>query len=194
MSRTRAFALFLLLASFGALPACGDDPPDKEIAQAEGAIDAARAAGADVYAREEFAAAQESLKRSRDAVVERDYRLALTHAIDSRERAQNAAKEASDLKAGLRADAERGLVTTTALIADVKARIKAAEGRAPARLLNDARTNVSDAETAVQEARAALGRGEFAQAAQTLQDSGARLTESNKGLEAVLGPPARRRR
>ena len=60
--------------------------------QAQGAIDAARAAGAERFATAEFAAATDALKRSEDAVAAGDYRQALSHAIDSRERAQNAAK------------------------------------------------------------------------------------------------------
>src|SRR5262249_57570335 len=75
--------------------ACGD-PPDKEIQQAQGAIDTARAAGADQYATAEYTAAQEALKRANDAVEQRDYRLALNYALDARERAQNPAKEAPD--------------------------------------------------------------------------------------------------
>ena len=62
--------------------------------QAEGAIEAARAAGADQgHAREELAGGRrEVLKRAGEAVTERDYRLALNHALDARERAQNAAR------------------------------------------------------------------------------------------------------
>ena len=60
--------------------------------QAQGAIDAARAAGAEQFAKEEFAAAVDSLRRSEEAVTQGDYRLALSLAIDGRGRAQNAAK------------------------------------------------------------------------------------------------------
>src|SRR4030088_2953978 len=74
--------------------ACRGDPPEKEMQQAQGAIDAARAAGADQYAREEFTAAEEALKHAREAVDQRDYRAALNAALDARERAQTAAKEA----------------------------------------------------------------------------------------------------
>src|SRR6185436_8477379 len=81
-------------------------PPDKEIQQAHGAIDAARAAGADRYAPAEFNAAQEALRRANAAVDDRDYRLALNHALDARERAQAAAKEAADHKATARTDAD----------------------------------------------------------------------------------------
>ena len=77
------------------LVACGE-PPDKEMHQAQGAIDAARAAGADTYAPDEFKAAVDALARAQDAVAQRDYRLALNNALDSRERAQNAARMGAD--------------------------------------------------------------------------------------------------
>src|ERR1043165_445912 len=60
--------------------ACGD-PPNKEMDQAQGAIDAARAAGADRYAATEYTAATDALKRSQDAVGQRDYRQALNEAL-----------------------------------------------------------------------------------------------------------------
>src|SRR5689334_25094584 len=107
--------LFLSLAVVAAIAgaACGD-PPDKEIQQAQGAIDAARAAGADQYARDEFTAALDALKRSHDAVEQRDYRQALNAALDARERAQTAAKQAVDAKATARADADKALTEAAA--------------------------------------------------------------------------------
>jgi len=96
-------------------PACGT-PPHKEIDQAQGAIDAARAAGADRYASTEYAAAQTALKQANDAVTDRDYRLALNHALESREQAQNAARTAADTRARLRGDAERALAEVSSLI------------------------------------------------------------------------------
>src|SRR4029453_5138209 len=50
-------------------------PPNKEMDQAQGAIDAARAAGADRYATTEFTAATTALKNATDAVSQGDYRL-----------------------------------------------------------------------------------------------------------------------
>ncbi len=104
-SAPRVCALCLILAAaFGA--AC-DAPPAKEIQQAQGAIDTARAGGADEYAHDEFAAAEDALKRAQQAVQDRDYRLALNDALDARERAQNAAAQVGDAKAAARAGAER---------------------------------------------------------------------------------------
>src|SRR3954466_11122566 len=92
--------------------ACGD-PPSREMDQAQGAIDAARAAGADRYAASEYQAAVGALKSAQDAVAQRDYRLALNHALDSRERAQAAAKQAAVQQVALRSAAERRLGQVT---------------------------------------------------------------------------------
>src|SRR5205807_1800572 len=52
--------------------ACGD-PPDKEIQQAQGAIDAAKAAGADLYARDELADGDSTVQKARAAFDRADY-------------------------------------------------------------------------------------------------------------------------
>src|SRR5687768_10694125 len=81
MSRlSRALWVFLV-----ALCTACAEPPSKEMNQAQGAIDAARAAGAEQFAAAEFTAAVDALRRSEEAVAARDFRLALNHAIDSRE-------------------------------------------------------------------------------------------------------------
>src|SRR5438552_16737193 len=108
MSSARRFPLSLALVAALAATACGD-PPDKEMQQAQGAIDAARAAGADQYAHDEFAAAQDALKRSHEAVDQRDYRQALNTALDARERAQTAAHESVNTKAIARAHATKAI-------------------------------------------------------------------------------------
>ena len=86
------------------LVACAE-PPTREISQAQGALDAARAAGAEAYARTEFQAADAALKKAHDAVAERDYRQALSFALDAREQARTAAREAAAARA--RAATER---------------------------------------------------------------------------------------
>ena len=95
MPRRVSLWLVLIFCTAFLASACGD-PPTREMDQAQGAIDAARAAGADRYATEEYQAAVDALKQAQEAVAQRDYRLALNHAIDSRERAQNAAKQAAE--------------------------------------------------------------------------------------------------
>jgi hypothetical protein len=192
MQRVRSVVLLLALTITAA--ACGQ-PPDREMQQAQGAIDAARAAGADQYAREEFAAAQDALKRSHDAVAIRDYRLALNHALDSRERAQNAAKEAADRMAAARVDADRALSSATAALTAAQAALKAAETpRTPARLLAGSRRTIADAERRVQEARTAFERDDYAAVVSAAAAVTEDLQAATKDLRAAQSPPARRRR
>jgi hypothetical protein len=118
--RCRASVVWLLTALF--TYACGS-PPHKEIDQAQGAIDAARAAGAEKFAPTEYAAAQTSLKQANDAVEQRDYRLALNHALESREQAQNAARTAADTRARMRGDTERAIAEVASLMVQTRNRL-----------------------------------------------------------------------
>ena len=101
MSRLRATARRAAAILVGAtlLAACAE-PPTREISQAQGALDAARAAGAEAYARPQFQAADAALKQAHAAVAERDYRQALSFALEAREQARTAAREASAAGAG----------------------------------------------------------------------------------------------
>jgi hypothetical protein len=141
---------------------CGGQPPDKEMQQAQSALDAARAAGADRFATEEFTAAQQALANAREAVNQRDYRLALDRALDSRERAQDAAKVGADRKAAARVDAERALRAGDAAVAAATERLQAAvTARVPARTLTGPRHALDTAKIGVQEARALFEQGDY---------------------------------
>src|SRR2546430_13034827 len=61
----------------------------------------------DVCSSDLFSAATEALKNAHAAVEARDYRLALNYALDARDRAQAAARDAADRKATARSDADR---------------------------------------------------------------------------------------
>ena len=78
-----------------------ESPPNKEMDQAQGAIDAAVAAGADKYATTEYSAATDALKNANNAVAARDYRLALNFALESHEHALTR-PDAADAKARTR--------------------------------------------------------------------------------------------
>jgi flagellar hook-basal body complex protein FliE len=194
MSSARRFLVALTVTASLLASACGD-PPDKEMQQAQGAIDAARAAGADRYARDEFAAAEAALKKAQEAVGQRDYRLALNHALDSRERAQNAAKEAADQKAKTRSDADRVLTDVMAALNDAHTKLKAAEtARVPIRVVLESRRSISDADAAVQKARTLLKDGDYLAVLEVAQPLTARLQATAQALDAATPAPARRRR
>ena len=157
----RLFAALLLTL----LAAGCSEPPHKEMNQAQGAIDAARAAGAELYASASFAAATDALQQSRDAVEQRDYRLALTRAIEASERAQDAAKLAADGQARARSEAERAVNTANAAALALDVRLKAADAaRVPARMLAAPRTTAKEAAATLQKARASLAAGAYAEA------------------------------
>jgi Domain of unknown function (DUF4398) len=192
-SMRRVLQTIAVVAAVAATTSCGD-PPDKELQQARDAIESARGAGADLYAREEFSAAETALKNATDAVDQRDYRLALNRALDARERAQNAAKEAVTRKAQVRADASRALALAGRALDDARAKLKSAEAaRAPAKVLTPARRTIDDADLAVQEARTAFGQGLYTSVIETANAETTRLRGVARDLESAAGPASRRR-
>lgn len=172
------------------------EPPHKEMNQAQGAIDAARAAGADKFAAAEFTAATEALKRSEEAAAGRDYRQALSHALDSRERAANAAKMAVDGRADARGQGERAIAEVATLLARAQAQLKNPDlARLNARVLRAPRATVAAAEKVVQEARTALKVEDYAGVTKALNGAAAELQAALTEIDAAISPqPAPRKR
>lgn len=190
--------LSVLLCALALCAACSE-PPQKEIDRAQGAIDAARAAGADQYARDTFAAATAALQQAHDAVGQRDYRLALSRAVDANERALEAAKEAANGKARARSEAEAALTQATASVQQLQARLKAAEAaRLPTQQLAPARRASAETQRMLQEARLAVANGNYLEAIDRLKDVPTRITREIARLDEVsaarTGRGARRRR
>jgi hypothetical protein len=194
MGSTLRASLVLAAAIVAALgtSAC-TEPPEREMNEAQGAIDAARAAGAAEYAADEFAAAVASLERSRTAVAERDYRQALNYALDARERAQAAARQAADGKARARTDADRLLRAAADALDRAQARLDAAvAARVPAPALAGPRQAIRGASNAIAAARAAFEKDDFSPA-RALGDEVARLDRVIGEIDAVVAQRASRR-
>lgn len=156
--------------------------------QALGAIDAARAAGADRYATEDYDAAVTALKQAQEAVTERDYRLALNHALDSRERAQTAAKEAADQKATLRSGAERRLGEVTAVLAQANQRLAAAEtARVARRSLASPRAQIATADSSLQKAGTEISAGDYQSSQKLLDETALQLKAVIAQLNGMIG-------
>ena len=171
------------------------EPPNKEINQAQGAIDAARAAGADRFAAAEFTAATDALKRAEEAVAAGDYRLALNHAIDSRERAQAAAKMAVEGRADARGQAERAIAEVATLISRAQAQLKDPDiVRLNGRTLRAPRATVAAAEKMLQEARSALAGENYAAVTKALNGAAADLQAALSEIDAVASPGSSRRK
>lgn len=188
MRSHRAIPLVAILALF----ACAD-PPNREMDQAEGAIDAARAAGAEQYAADELTAAVTALEQSRDAVALHDYRSALSYALDSRERAESAAKLAAEQRALLQSRAERALTELRGLVERGDERVAGAEARrAPRQTVRRVRAALSHAVNALQEASAAMAQGDYAAVSQRLEGVSADVTAALAELDEPRTAPARR--
>jgi hypothetical protein len=189
-------APFVLLLPLVALLAGCSAPPQKEIDMARGAIDAARAAGAEQYATESYTAATSALQQATDAVAQRDYRQALSRALDAHERAQEAAKGAADGKARARSEAEVAIVAGSTALQTLRERIKTAEGaKVPRRELDRAHKTAASVEATLQEARAALKTSDYVRARRTAIDVPQRITTEVAALDAAATKkPARRSR
>ena len=186
----RVLPLSTILLSVFLIAACSE-PPNKELHQAQGAIDAARSAGAAVYAPEELKGAVDALNRAQDAVGQRDYRLALNHALDSRERAQAAAKRAADERATVRSDAERLLADTTAAISVATVRLKAAEdAHTPAEGTATLRAAIETAHKATEAAGNALAKEDYLVARQQLQGISRAVAAAVESVPPPPPPPA----
>jgi HAMP domain-containing protein len=186
----------LALVILTILSASCAEPPSKEMNQAQGAIDAARAAGAERFAAAELTAATDALKRSEEAVAAGDYRQALSHAIDSRDRAQSAAKMAVDGRADARGHAERAVAEVATLLDRAQAQIKAGENaRLSPRILREPQATVTAAEKMLQEARAALKREDYPNVTKSLNGAAGELQAALRMIDSALSPrPAPRKR
>jgi hypothetical protein len=185
LSRVRTAARLCAVLAVLLIAGGCTEPPQREIDQAQAAIEVAVSAGAERFASEALVSARTALMQSRDAVNQRDYRLALSHALDSREKAQNAARAAAEARTAFRKDVESSLATVTALHEKASAAIAGSKGlpRARLRRIKAAESKLSES---VQEARAAVEAEQY-DAAQT------QLAGLTKELEALLadvqGPP-----
>jgi hypothetical protein len=180
------------------LTACSA-PPQKEIDRAQGAIDAARAAGAERYAAEPFAAATTAMQQTHEAVQQRDYRLALSRAIDANERALEAVRQAADGKARAQSEADAAITRAATVVRQLDERLKVAEStRLTSRETEAARRVRADAERALQEARAAVAVSDYATVAARVSGLPDRITAEiralNDTIDAKSGRGARRRR
>ena len=186
--------VWVIALSLGLLSACGE-PPQKEMHQAQGAIDAARAAGADHFAVPELQAAVDALSRAEQAVAARDYRLALGQALDSREQADAATRLATDRTIAARAKADAALAAAATVVQRAAERLAAADlVKLPRRRTAPIRTTLTRADTALQEARSALEAERYddvtGAAARATMEAEAALAE----IDMALTPPRRNRR
>lgn len=188
MSTTRRHRLALaLLCLMGPLVGCAA-PPTKELSQAEGAIAAARAAGAAAYATADLQAAEATLARAHAEVTERDFRAALGHALDASARAQVAATAAVEQRVKARLAADQTLDDFASLIEKLDAALATPEAkRVPAPARRSAAGAVATALAALREAREAVERDDLA----VLRTIPTRKATLDAALASLVPPPPR---
>jgi hypothetical protein len=188
MSSPRAALVCLYVLLF--LPGCAE-PPHKEMNQAQGAIDTARAAGADRYAPEEYEAAEAALVRSYAAVDDRDYRLALNYAIDARERAQESARLAADQKSRVRSRVDETLRRADAMLADANSRLEQAQqAKVPARELAPTLKTIAALDAQLVAVRASIQRDQLLEAQASLDELLASRKMATSGMDAATAARA----
>jgi hypothetical protein len=183
----------LLLAGLLLLAATGcSQPPQKEIDQAQAALDLARTGGAERYAADDYAAAAAALLKARASVDERDYRQALSYAIDARQRAQSSFRQAGEGKAKALRTADALLADTVALAGRLDTRLAAAAAaRVPAKELRGPRAARDEARNALQEARTQIGAGNYEKAGELLASVRKKLEATIAATEKIRLPPPR---
>jgi hypothetical protein len=101
----RFIRLVAPLCALAVLVAC-EHPPDKEIAAAEAAIAQAKSSEAARYAPDRLKEAEDALSAARQKVQDKDYRGALSSAMEAAERSRAAAQAAGAAKTVARSAAE----------------------------------------------------------------------------------------
>jgi hypothetical protein len=162
-------------------------PPQKELDQARSAVDAARTAGAERYASTEFAAAASSLDKAIGAVAQSVYRQALNYALDSRQRAVEAERQAVDGRTRAKTSTEALYGEVAAAANRLQSALRTAETAAPAKLLRAGQASLKDARGRLQKASAAISAGNYADATQMLTDVRGKIDAALKDVQNI--PP-----
>lgn len=195
MFRPRFALLGTLLVLAALLGACGGEPPEKEMQQAQGAIDAARVAGAPEYAKDEFDAAVKALEHAHQAATERDYRQALNDALDARDRAQTSVRMAADNMATARVEADRAVAAATASYDVIRTRLADMEAaKTPPRTLATARKTIEETALQLQEARTAFDQKHYGTATSTANAVSKAIIGIGAEIDGIAAPPPRRGR
>jgi hypothetical protein len=189
--------LVVSLVATLALTACAA-PPAAEMTEAREALAAARAAGAERYAPDEYSEAAGLLQRSERFVAEGDYRQALSATLEARALANAAAATAGRAKEAARAHAAAAMEQAQASLAAARAFTDAATAKPPRtrperQHVSDVRRAIVAANVAVQKAREAMGRDDFAAATEALEAARAQLNEVMAAKPEPPAPPKARR-
>ena len=167
----------------------------KKSIRAQGAIDTARAAGAEQYAAAEFAAATSALQKAHDAVNQRDFRLALSRALDASQRAQESARLAADGQARARSDAEVAVHGMETALQQLETKLKVATtARTPEPELKSARQALINGQRNLQKARSVLAGGKYLEARAVVKEAVDEINGQMRAIDDAAGARTSKRR
>jgi hypothetical protein len=185
IAQSAAVAIVVAVAA-GAVTACAE-PPAREIGQAQGAIEAARAAGAETHARTELRAADDAIARAHAAVAERDYRQALSAALEAREQARIATRTAAAARERAAANASQQILYAARSVETFRGRVTGPGSTRDQRARYPA--VLDELMEQLQEARSAAAAGDYPRAAER-----ARAVQARIDALAAEVPSASKRR
>jgi hypothetical protein len=184
--RTKSRLSWLAVVLFAA--ACAK-PPTQEMSEADSAVNAAVQAGAELYASEELALAQEVLADAKAKLESKDFKGAKMSALEAKAKAEAAEaavepnKQAAMASARERMDALKPQLETAGAAAQkVKGRDAAAAKSLAADLA--ARWTAIESE---------FGGGNYNTAVTLLDEAESKLVELNQTLEAAASAPVKRK-
>jgi len=164
-----------------ALTLACSSPPEKEREQAVHALNAARTPDALTYAAGELAAAEAALAAYDRAVTERDYRQALSRALEAREKATGATRVAVERKAAAKIEVARVLTETETLVASMRTRANATgANRLPPATLKQFREDLRSTPPILRQARALIDQQNYAAALTLLNSTLQKLRQTEK--------------
>jgi hypothetical protein len=190
-SRRAAAGAWLLAA---VLVLAGAAPPHKEIGHAHNTRKTASAAGAEQYSPTSYKAAADAYRLANEAVMRGDYRLALNRALESREHAQSAEREAREVRERMRSETQQTLANVATLLARAGTRLdEAGRVHVPPRVIREARQTVARLNGDVQEASAVMEEQDYASAQRVLTAVEQRLTAVIGRLETAIAAQSPKR-
>ena len=171
-------------------------PPNREIADAELALKAAKATGADRYALESYTAAANAYRLANEAVLAGDYRLALNRALESREFAQTAERLAAEGQASARDEALKTMADVSTQLAHLTAQLDVAEKSRSmsTTMMRDVRQALTLINADVQKAGTAINDEDYMAALEALKGVKLRLDTASVEIESARKAQRARRR
>jgi hypothetical protein len=141
------FFIALLILSFAVFTGCAK-PPTEEMAKAEKAVEDAKLKEAPAYAPEQFAKADDSLKKAKEFVAAKKYKEAKQAAMETEGFAQQAVAGVEPAKTKMKTDAEKLAEDIQKIIDEAKGAVEgAAKKKAVAKVRDEAKEMIAKWET-----------------------------------------------